>query len=766
MDWTLPDRPRRLVTYGKAHNRMARSQTSQAPKEPNGNVLTARRSRITTPPRNLRETAKDDNAPESKSPSQNSRSNLRSPKRRKLTPTDDGEEEEVTSVTIPQQRARRVPAVKTTYGRRDTLRRSVSDIPDATHLAQSIDSRLSLSPDRFSRPSTSNNPSFSRIQTDLGITPLRRRLVDALGSFDEDEDNSEVSDSERDSLQQAIDSRKSTETTPVASDSQSSYNYDSQISSKWNQKTQEMIEASPQSGSPKVTYARQRSFLRNIDLHGDASGDPAADFSTSLLSMPLKPVSKDATETDQTENLGTISSIHELRRAGVNARFQGLVDSIFEDIEDCSASVQRSGFVTLCEKLLDEKFTQQFVEIGGFDRLTKYISPQADKIPALLSLYAFALVLRLNHLPSSIWSSAWSKLITLASTLLSLDGAVPKLVSQRGYSLSKANQAAIREIALQFSCLSGLDERESSRLSPRRLLLRCLYSTIRKVREKDIAETIPEDVVSQLVKILLELTQEADDRDITTDNFVLIESIISILETYTTTSDITGQAQQDALLPLTESSHLLSSLSRKTDPQDIQLLTLHLRLILNITNASTSLCEHFATPEVLHGLMIIVLSNYDTTSEDLFIDEKKDSLDIVILALGALINLTEVSEAARRNIVVQKEGPQSLLEHLLSIFTRGLGSVSEANSVVQTHSNVAFGYLSILLCTLCLEPEAYTVVKSSMKGTGLAKVLATVEEFLHYHRKVDEELQQSQSVKEFTSRLQRILNEIHAISST
>ncbi|KAF3406620.1 hypothetical protein DPV78_000769 [Talaromyces pinophilus] len=746
MDWTLPDRPRRLVTYGKANNRTVRSQTLQSPKEPNGN---ARRSRITTPPRNLRDTAKD-NAPEPKSPSQDSRPSLRSPKRRKLTPTDD--EEEVT----------RVPAVKTTYGRRDPLRRSVSDIADATRLAQSIDARLSLSPDRSSRPSTSNNPSLTRNQSDLGITPLRRRLVDALGSFDEREDDSAASDSET-SPQPALNARKSRETTPVASDSPSSY-YDSQ-SSKWNHKTQEMIDASPQSASPKVTYARQRSFLRNIDLHGDASGDPAADFSASLLSMPLQPVLKDDTDPSQTESMGTISSIHELRRAGVNARFQGLVDSIFEDIEDRSASVRRSGFVTLCEKLLDEKFAQQFIEIRSFDRLAKFTLPQTDKISALLSVYSWALLLRLNHIPPVIWTSAWSKLIALASTLLPLDDSVTKLVSQRAYSLSKVNQAAIRDIASQFGRVSGLDEQESSRLSPRRLLLRCLYSTIRKVREKDIAGTIPEEVVSQFVKILLEFTQAATDRDTTTGNFLLIESIITILETYTTTSDITGQAQQDVLLPLTESSHLLSSLSRKTDPQDIQLLTLHLRLILNITNASASLCEHFATPEVIHGLTIIVLSNYDTTFKDFFIDEKKDSLDIVILALGALINLTEVSEAARRNILVQKEESQSLLEHLLSIFTRGLGSVSEADSVVQTHSNVAFGYLSILLCTVCLDPEAYTVIKGAMKGTGLTKVLATVEEFLHYHRKVDEELQQSQSVKEFTGRLQRILNQIHAIST-
>jgi len=116
MDWTLPDRPRRLVTYGKsAHNRTARSQTLQSPKEPNSNGLTARRPRIVTPPGSLRDTAKD-SAPEPESPSQDSRPSLRSPKRRKLTPTD--EEEELTTVTSPQHRARRVPAVKNTYGRR------------------------------------------------------------------------------------------------------------------------------------------------------------------------------------------------------------------------------------------------------------------------------------------------------------------------------------------------------------------------------------------------------------------------------------------------------------------------------------------------------------------------------------------------------------------------------------------------------------------------------------------------------------------------
>lgn len=65
--------------------------------------------------------------------------------------------------------------------------------------------------------------------------------------------------------------------------------------------------------------------------------------------------------------------------------------------------------------------------------------------------------------------------------------------------------------------------------------------------------------------------------------------------------------------------------------------------------------------------------------------------------------------------------------------------------------------------------EVRSRLKISLGGTGLARLLATVDEFLHYHRKVDEELQQSQAesgpLVEFTSKLQGILNQIRAIEA-
>ena len=84
--------------------------------------------------------------------------------------------------------------------------------------------------------------------------------------------------------------------------------------------------------------------------------------------------------------------------------------------------------------------------------------------------------------------------------------------------------------------------------------------------------------------------------------------------------------------------------------------------------------------------------------------------------------------------------------------------------MVQTHGNVVFGYLSVLLSTLCLDEEIRSRVRASLPGRTLDRLLSTVEEFLHYHRKVDEEIRDVQREEDamagFTTRLQGIVNRI------
>ena len=64
----------------------------------------------------------------------------------------------------------------------------------------------------------------------------------------------------------------------------------------------------------------------------------------------------------------------------------------------------------------------------------------------------------------------------------------------------------------------------------------------------------------------------------------------------------------------------------------------------------------------------------------------------------------------------------------------------QAYSITQTHSNVAFGYLAVLLGTLCLNAQIRTRVSCHLPGGSLWSLSDAVREFLSYHRKVDAQL--------------------------
>jgi NAD dependent epimerase/dehydratase family enzyme len=103
-------------------------------------------------------------------------------------------------------------------------------------------------------------------------------------------------------------------------------------------------------------------------------------------------------------------------------------------------------------------------------------------------------------------------------------------------------------------------------------------------------------------------------------------------------------------------------------------------LILNITNNNSRLCEDFSTPELVQALSKIILENFGSVAEELASNERKESLlDTVILALGALINLTEWSGTARRLILSSRSDETTHLDGLITLFSDGLESISEVS---------------------------------------------------------------------------------------
>lgn len=74
------------------------------------------------------------------------------------------------------------------------------------------------------------------------------------------------------------------------------------------------------------------------------------------------------------------------------------------------------------------------------------------------------------------------------------------------------------------------------------------------------------------------------------------------------------------------------------------------------------------------------------------------------------------------------------------------------------------GYLAVLLLTLNLDPDTRSKIKSSLAPNGLAVVISTVDEFLQYHQKIEQETStfptQGQPASGFLSRLQELVTRI------
>src|ERR1700733_3458962 len=84
----------------------------------------------------------------------------------------------------------------------------------------------------------------------------------------------------------------------------------------------------------------------------------------------------------------------------------------------------------------------------------------------------------------------------------------------------------------------------------------------------------------------------------------------------------------------------------------------------------------------------------------------------------------------------------------------------QASSLEQTHALVTFGYLSMLICTLCLDDEIRNAVRGSMKSRSLHPLTIAVEEFLNHFRIVEQVTAEDEASSNFTERFGGVLNKL------
>ena len=449
-------------------------------------------------------------------------------------------------------------------------------------------------------------------------------------------------------------------------------------------------------GGLKVTYGRQRSYLTDNDL------EEAAIAGLSVAPEPknrrrygqrqlgdrapilqsVKSLEKEFGDLTDSQG-GTMRSIHELREAGGNVRLLSELEAILDDIGDYqpgSTSKRRSKLIDLNNKLDEPATCRLFVDQGLESRLMADVDQGNDLITnslvvaALLQLMAFSSSTSLLTLVSDV------RVVRFLIGLLGSDQDILSHARRRGNNMSMAVQSDLKALCSALLRSTAWRAGKPSMLSCHVLSLQCLDYLVRQTREAgSLFEVLSAHAIRRIVATSVPrfspLPPEPAEMSIN-----CLELAVSILESCTISDAAECQASLWAGETLERLVGLLPLLSLWGGEECGTSRTLTLRLYLNLTNNSPDLCEDFSTPEVISGMFGIVILNFEQLADKTLETDKTLLLDDLILSLGSLINLAELSQIARQSMMDLRYRSQSYLDSLLELFMKRSKNAAEVRT--------------------------------------------------------------------------------------
>lgn len=637
-----------------------------------------------------------------------------------------------------------------------------------------VDDAQTRSPSSLNLPSlilTEKNPEGSRghaegrkvslgLRQQSALKARPRKIVDTLHRSDHDQDHfynesdemrgssSSVNKSESNYSESAADGAITVQTSPSAEGRG--------LVSQFQDRSSNSPQAIPSlyGGGLKITYARQRSYLTDNDLAEAA-----------MIGLPIPPQPNDRTRYgrrglgDRAPKLqsmqsldedigdlvdsqgGTMRSIHELREAGGNVRLVSELEAILDDIGDHQpgyTSVRRSRLIDLVTKLEEPANCRLFVDQGLESRLMADVGLSNDLITNGLLVAAFLQLMTCSSSTLLLTQVGKVRVVRFFVELLGSDQDILSYAGLRGNNVSKVVQADLQNLCSALLKSTVWRAGKPSVLSCHVLSLQCLEYLVRQTREAgSLSEVLSAHAIRRVVATSVPpfSTLPPQPGKI---SVICLELAVSILESCTISNAAECQASLWAGETLERVIGLLPLLALWKGEECGTSRTLTLRLYLNLTNNSPGLCEDFSNPEVISVMFGIVISHFEKLADSTLEIDKALLLDDLILSLGSLINLADLSKIARQLVMDLRHGSQSYLDILLQLFMNKSKNAAEVSSLEETSSNVAFGWVSVLLGWLCLNPAIKARIDSRLPGNSLKQLLDAIDEFLQYHRRIDQ----------------------------
>lgn len=519
--------------------------------------------------------------------------------------------------------------------------------------------------------------------------------------------------------------------------------------------------------STKVTYAQQRSYLEehNEDEAFDMLVEEMGITPTANVSQSQQMTIDEEDEEDESQP-GQPRSVHDLRAAGTKRRLLHDLEALVNEVGGQgfdSLSAKRSALVELTMKLFDQETVTCCLDHGLDFQIVKNCSRTDDTWFNFAAITAIGLLIDGGANAGFLASFHDSKCFSYMSRLLDNDkGDINKLIKDRRANLSKIAQSTFLDLRTKLLESDFLPTNKPVKVSPRLVAAKTVDLFVRRVRELGSQDIILDIgwIVGLLATARYGLQDHVEGRD-TAPDVVVPELSLSALESSTLVPS--SKAKQlgwsdNTLGMLAKTLSVILSTDRPL-PGTIEMLAL--RLTLNLTNNNPKACGIFATPAIVRPLLRSITTRFSLLSSELGEEEHLSNLDRLILALGALINLAEWSDDARLSVM---DGSNDLLDEAVRLFINGRERAAEAESIQASQTNVAYGYLAVLLGNLCQNDKVCREVESKIPDRCLDPLIDAVEEFILFNQKVDKEAFEGDEGHEvftqFTERLKSVVERL------
>ncbi|KAI5796992.1 wings apart-like protein regulation of heterochromatin-domain-containing protein [Pyronema domesticum] len=507
---------------------------------------------------------------------------------------------------------------------------------------------------------------------------------------------------------------------------------------------------------PRITYARERSYRMN-----DATSlEDMLNIPMDTPLTPHEPARKkieehiQPMEVEEEKPRTQIKNIHELRAAGEYNRFVDDVEDLFLDIEGgATIGQKRNGYFELANRLKDKTFNHKFRTNCFDERVLTKLDTQTDPIITFSLSYLTLLFLDLDSTPRTMIHLLTHSITTMLLRMLSSNKDILSIARDRSLNMSKLSQATLGDF--RGHILHFLPETKARTLSPQILALKTIDNLIRAFRSRGgEEEVLPKSILRGLIEILAPFAEKKEfPKSLKLNGIALLELPISILEAYASG----GYGSLETKISSEEMAVLSKLLVAVTDWQittDVDLKPvklLLLRVLINITNQHPTTCDAITDASLIVCLTTIIKEQFQLLSGKLEEQQRLFSVDYLILTLGLMMNLADFSEKARAvaedavaaAAAAKSESPNSdsfTIDILLQLFLSHHSRTIDAASIEESHTNVAFGYLTILLGTLCQDDHIRYHMRAKLPNGGIKLLLGAVEEFIRHHRRVDREI--------------------------